>query len=56
MIGGKQWSAVYEIDGHEVVNGEDGFASSEIIANAPVCANPGETVMALREAFGAKLC
>jgi hypothetical protein len=37
------------------VNGEDGFASSEIIANAPVCANPGETVMALRDAFGAKI-
>ena len=56
MIGGKQWSAVYQIDGHEVVNGEDGFASSEIIANPSLCANPDETTMALRQSFGARIC
>ena len=55
MIGGKQWSAVYQIDGHEVVNGEDGFASSEIIANPSLCANPDETTMAPRQSFGARI-
>jgi len=39
MAGGHgQWSAVYLVRGVEVVNGEDGYASSELIANADACA------------------
>lgn len=39
MKGGhKEWSAVYVIKGREVINGEDGYASSELIANAEACA------------------
>ena len=34
-----EWSAVYVVDGVEVVNGEDGYKSSEMIANAALCAS-----------------
>lgn len=34
-----EWSAVYVVDGVEVINGEDGYASSELIANAALCAS-----------------
>ena len=35
----KEWVAVYEIDGTNVQNGENGFSSQELIANASGCAN-----------------
>lgn len=39
MKGGHgEWSAVYVVKGREVINGEDGYASSELIANANACA------------------
>lgn len=39
MLGGHgEWSAVYFVDGVHVVNGADGYASSELIANAGACA------------------
>lgn len=40
MKGGhKEWSAIYIINGREVVNGEDGYASSELVANPSFCAS-----------------
>jgi hypothetical protein len=43
------WIAVYEIDGHDVANGEPDaniYSSKEIIANASNCTN--KTVEAIR--------
>ena len=40
MKGGHgEWSAVYVVKGREVINGEDGYKSSELIANAEFCAS-----------------
>ena len=35
----KEWSAVYVVRGLNVINGEDGYKSSELIANAELCAS-----------------
>lgn len=35
----KEWSAVYVVKGLNVINGEDGYKSSELIANAELCAS-----------------
>ena len=32
-----EWSAVYDIDGREVINGEDGHLYSELLANLDAC-------------------
>jgi CRISPR/Cas system-associated exonuclease Cas4 (RecB family) len=50
-----QWHAIYYIDGKPVLNGEDGFASSEILANPSECANPCEFTQALREEFDGRI-
>jgi hypothetical protein len=49
------WSAVYEIDGKAVVNGEDGYHSAEIVANLPLVLADDKNVNALRDAFGARV-
>ena len=53
----RDWIAIYEIDGHDVSNGEPDasiFSSKEIIANASGCTDP--LVKAVRKAFtGAKV-
>jgi hypothetical protein len=49
------WSAVYEIDGKAVVNGEDGYHSAEIVANLPLVLADDKNVNALRDNFGARV-
>lgn len=57
--GSGDWSAIYEIyegqTGREVINGEDGYSSSELLANLPLALSNDENVMALREQFGARI-
>lgn len=50
-----EWSAIYIIDGNQVINGEDGFKSTEIIANPRECSNPSEFTQTLRTEMGAKI-
>jgi len=50
-----QWHAIYYIDGKPVLNGSEGFASSEILANPSECANPSEFTQALREEFDGRI-
>lgn len=54
-----EWSALYEIydgqTGREVINGEDGYSSSELLANLPLALSNDENLMALREQFGARI-
>jgi CRISPR/Cas system-associated exonuclease Cas4 (RecB family) len=58
--GSGDWSAIYEIydgqTGKEVINGEDGYYSSELLANLPLALSGDENVAALREKFGARIC
>ena len=58
--GSGDWSAIYEIydgqTGREVINGEDGYHSSELLANLPLALSGDENVAALREQFGARIC
>lgn len=49
------WSAVYEIDGKQVINGEDGYTSKELLANLPLAMSNDKNVAALREKFGARI-
>ena len=49
------WSAVYEIDGKQVINGEDGYTSKELLENLPLAMSNDENVAALREKFGARI-
>jgi len=50
-----EWQAIYIIDGKPVLNGEDGFKSSEIIANPGACAENDGFMNELREKMGAKV-
>jgi CRISPR/Cas system-associated exonuclease Cas4 (RecB family) len=50
-----EWSAIYVINGKDVVNGESGFKSGEIIANPDECAEPSEFTKELRETMGARI-
>lgn len=50
-----EWSAIYIINGKPVVNGEDGFKSSEIVANPNTCADPDQFVTELRDTMGARI-
>jgi hypothetical protein len=34
-----EWTAVYEVNGKLVINGEEGASSIELLANAEGCAN-----------------
>jgi len=47
------WSAVYEVDGREFVNGEDGIKSRELIANFNACFD--EEVQELKRAFNGEV-
>lgn len=51
-----EWHAIYIINNKEVLNGNDGFKSSEIVANPEACANPDAFVTELRETMGARIC
>ncbi len=48
-------SATYLIDGKEVVNGEGGFESSEILANPAACASGDKMIARFRHDFGARV-
>ena len=50
-----EWSAIYIINGKQVVNGENGYKSSEIVANPAECAEPSEFTKELRETMGARI-
>jgi hypothetical protein len=50
-----EWHAIYIINNKEVVNGNDGFKSSEILANPSECADPSDFTKELRETMGAKI-
>ncbi len=49
------WSAIYEVDGKEIVVGEEGFRYSEILANLDACLNPDDVISELREKMGGKI-
>jgi hypothetical protein len=49
------WSAVYEAEGRQIVNGDDGYHSSEIVANLPLVLSLDSNVEALRDTFGARV-
>jgi len=49
------WHAIYIINKKEVLNGADGFKSSEIIANPLACSDPDDFVKDLRETMGATI-
>lgn len=53
--GKDEWHAVYIINDREVVNGADGFKSTEILANPDECANPSEMTKVLRDEMGGRL-
>ena len=53
--GKDEWHAIYIINKKEVINGADGFKSSEILANPDECANPSDFTKELRETMGAKI-
>ena len=50
-----EWHAIYIVNNKEVVNGNDGFKSSELLANPDECANPSDFTKDLRETMGAKI-
>jgi hypothetical protein len=50
-----EWHGIYFINDKEVLNGEQGFKSTEIIANPNECANPCEFTKELRETMGGRL-
>lgn len=51
-----EWHAIYIINGKPVLNGNDGYKSTEIVANPDECSNPSEFTKELRETMGAKIC
>jgi hypothetical protein len=51
--GPDEWNAVYVVDGVEVVNGESGFHSAELVANPSACCN--DFAKQVREVFGARV-
>lgn len=50
-----EWHAIYIINNKEVLNGEQGFKSTEIIANPAECADPCEFTKDLRANMGGRL-
>jgi hypothetical protein len=56
LTGSTEWSARYEIDGKEVINGEDGYSSKELTANLALVLSDDPNVNKLRENFGARIC
>lgn len=53
--GPDQWTAVYEINGATVQNGEAGYSSKELLANPTACASGDANISALRENFDAEI-
>ena len=49
------WSAIYDINGKQVINGEDGYHSSEMVANLELVLADDPNVNALREGFGGRI-
>jgi len=49
------WSAIYEIDGKQVINGEDGYHSSELLSNLSMCLSDDPVVADLRNNFHARV-
>jgi hypothetical protein len=57
MVGASgDWSAVYDVDGKKVINGEDGYQSKELAANLALVLADDPNVNALRQGFGARIC
>lgn len=50
-----EWHTIYIINGKAVLNGADGFKSTEIVANPDECATPSELTVALRNDMGGEL-
>lgn len=50
-----EWHAIYIINNKEVLNGADGYYSTEIAANPNECANPSEFTHQLRETMKARI-
>ena len=50
------WSAVYEIEGKKVINGEDGFHSKEISAGLDLILAEDKHIMDMREQLDGRLC
>jgi hypothetical protein len=49
------WSAIYEIDGKKIINGEDGFHSTELVSNLALVLADDSNVNELREKFGGRI-
>jgi hypothetical protein len=52
-----EWSAKYLIDGKEVINGDNGYKSRELISNPSACAAISSDAMAMDilKTFGAEV-
>jgi len=56
MAGGSgDWSAIYEIDGKQVVNGEDGYHSTELLSNLSLCLSDDPVLADLRKNFDGRV-
>lgn len=53
--GGNDNNAVYIINGKEVINGEDGYKSSELIANLDACLSDDSNIAKVRNIFDARI-
>jgi hypothetical protein len=50
-----EWSAIYEVDGKQVINGEDGFESRELLVNLPLALCGDKTMETLRDFFDGRI-
>ena len=48
-------SAVYVINGVDVINGENGYKSSEILANPEACISGDKVIAEFRNVFDARI-
>jgi hypothetical protein len=59
MEGPNEWTAVYEINGVTVANGdpeqEGVYGSKELLANATACASGDEFIAEIRKDFGGRI-
>ena len=53
--GGNDNNAVYIINNKEVINGEDGYKSSELIANLDACLSDDSNIAKMRNVFDARI-
>jgi len=49
------WSAIYEIDGKQVINGEDGYHSTELLSNLSMCLSDDPVLADLRKNFDGRV-